>query len=51
MITDTKNSMKLYFVTFDSMIESVNKILDAQGLATRLDQYSLVKSLPDALVC
>ena len=51
MITDTKNSMKLYFVTYDSMIESVNKILDAQGLDTRLDQYSLVKSLPDALVC
>ena len=51
MITDTKNSMKLYFVTYDSMIESVNKILDVQGLASRLDQYTLVKSLPDALVC
>ena len=50
MISDTKNSRKLYFVTYEAMMEALNKILDAQGLATRLDQYLHVKSLPDGLV-
>ena len=51
MISNSIGHLRLYFVTFDSMIFSIEKILAAQGLESRKDQYELVERLPDSLVC
>ena len=39
MLCNTNGHLKIYFVSYDAMIETINKILEAQGELHRLAQY------------